>query len=285
MTVHRKIISGLLQYAAIASLLVVPVSGTIGAQTDEYTSVTGRVIDHETRAPIFNVNILVAETLTGTVTDQNGYFTLENVPVGTHTIQFSHINYIPYSHTQFFIPESTDTLYIEMVSRPIELEHVEVVDTIPGRFTPGRPTGYHYTREDIEATAANTFGQLIRSLVPRSRVREDGGDLYIQLQLRTTIAQRYERARPPYPLIILNGMQLGTSPIGLAAVAAPEQIEYFEVIRPPDAENLYGPEATHGAIIIETRDRTGEEELLKPWQRRVIIGGLLGFILSLTFLI
>jgi len=271
-------------YFVITSLIVGLHPLLLISQSDDHTAVTGRVIDHESRTPIFNVNVFVEGTQTGAVTDENGMFTIDTVPAGTQTIHFSHINYISYTYTQYFVPDIADTIYIEMVTRPIEFTEVEVVDTIPGRFTPGRPTGYHYTREDIERSAANTFGQLIRSLVPRAQVREDGGDLYIQLQLRTTIAQRYERARPPYPLVILNGMQMGTSPIGLASVASPDQIESFEVIRPPDSQSLYGPEATHGAIIIETKDRSDDEILLKPWQRRMIVGGLVGFILSLAFL-
>jgi len=272
-------------YIPVLALLAnIFITTQIFAQSDGYSTITGQVIDNETSAPIPHVNVIIEGTEIGASTNENGVFIIENVPPGNQTLQFSHINYIPLSYTHYFLPGLTETVTIEMVSRPIKMEEVEVVDTLPGRFTPGSPTGYHYTRKDIERTGANTFGQLIRTLVPRAQVREDGGDLYIQLQLRTTIAQRYERARDPHPLIILDGINLGTSPIGLAGVVIPSNIEHMEVIRPPDAQNIFGPDAAHGAIIIETIDRSDEEPVLTTTQRTVIAGGLAGLILSLILL-
>jgi len=74
--------------------------------------------------------------------------------------------------------------------------------------------------------------------------------------------------------LILNGIKLGTSPIGSAGIAPPSEISHFEVIRPPDYQYLFGNEATHGEIIIETIDRTGEEQLMSPPVRGLVVGPL-----------
>ena len=76
------------------------------------------------------------------------------------------------------------SFYIRKTSRPIMLDEVEVVDTVSPRFRPG---GYYYTREDIEQTAAVTFGQLLQTLVPQAHIRESGGNLYIQLQRPSSV--------------------------------------------------------------------------------------------------
>ncbi len=280
MKFHPVHIRTVCRYFAFLLLITVAIDHTLTAQTGEHTSLTGRVIDHETQSPIHNVNILIEGTQIGTSTDEEGNFTISNVPAGTQKLLFTHINYILYTYTHIFIPGISETLIIEMISRPILLDEVEVVDTLPRQYA----TGYHFDRKDIEDTAALTFGQLIQRLVPRARITESRGNLYIQLQLRQTIYQRHERMRDPYPLIIINGLKLGTSPIGLAGVAPASQIENVTIIRPPESQSIYGPEGAHGAIIIETRYRSDEDSLFTSRQLNMIVGGIVAFMLAMILI-
>lgn len=267
-------------YILIAAILAVTTNCVLTAQTDERSSITGTVLDQRTREPIENVNIIVEGTQIGATTRADGSFIIENVPPGSQKLIFSHINYVPYSYTQFFAPDISEDIDIELVSRTIIFEQVEVFDTLPGH----RATGYHFTRQDIDNTAAVSFGQLIQALVPRARIQESGGNLYIQLQLRQSIYQRHERMRDPYPLIIINGMVLGTSPIGLGNIAPASQIDNFRVIRPPESQSVFGPEAAHGVIIIETRTATEEDTLLESKHMNMVLGGLAAFLLAMIVL-
>lgn len=241
---------------------------------DERTSLQGTVIDNETEEPVSDVNVMIQGTTIGTSTAHDGIFLLENVPAGLHIVEFSHINYFSYSRPHVFMTGITETIHIEMQSRPIIFDEVEVVDTIPAERSPARMLGYNYDREDIERAGSVTFAQLIRTLVPQARVRESGGNLYIQLRQRATIAQRYDRTRDSNPLIIIDGMQIGTSPIGLSGILNPMDIEHLTVVRPPESQSLYGLNATHGAIVIETKDRSDEEQLLTTAQKLYIASGL-----------
>jgi len=250
-------------------------------QIEQYAVVYGLIVNDETGIPIPDVNITIEETQVGTTSNQNGEFTLTMVPQGTQTFHFSHINYVPVSYTHYFHPGVPDTIYIRMTSRPIMLDEVEVVDTVSPRFRPG---GYYYTREDIEQTAAVTFGQLLQTLVPQANIRESGGNLYIQLQRPSSVGQRFHRGREPYPLIIIDGMRIGTSPIGLAGIADPAHIESFEVVRPPDSQNMYGPEGAFGAIILKTIDRSGSDPLLSSAMRIMLAGTFIGLLLLLFIL-
>lgn len=58
-------------------------------------SVSGVVLDRISRQPISgaNVSILNTEPLLGTITDNNGKFTIENVPIGRQDIQVSFLGY------------------------------------------------------------------------------------------------------------------------------------------------------------------------------------------------
>jgi len=282
MRTYTNYIPKILAHWLIAGLLIAIVIPVTVAQDNQDGTITGRVIDQATQEPIQNVNIIVSGTRLGTSTDENGEFSISNIPRGMHTIQFSHINYILYTYTHFIVSGFSESITIKMYDRSIEFDQVEVVDTLVDRFDGRRPAGYYYTREEIENSAALTFGQLIQTLVPRARVQESQGNLYIQLQLRQTIYQHHERMRDPYPLIILNGMKLGTSPVGLAGVAPPSQIEEFQVIRPPESQAIFGPEATHGAIIIETkRGRDDFDMLLSTKQKNFIVGGIVAFFISM----
>jgi len=54
---------------------------------------SGVVIDTTTKAPVANMNVFVANTTIGTITNQNGEFDLRIVPMSHIEIVFSHVSY------------------------------------------------------------------------------------------------------------------------------------------------------------------------------------------------
>ena len=59
--------------------------------------IKGRVIDQESGEPLFNVNIYLSGTLWGTTSDENGYFVLEDLTIGTYNFKVSFLGYNSYS--------------------------------------------------------------------------------------------------------------------------------------------------------------------------------------------
>ena len=55
--------------------------------------ITGQVIDSATRQPIAGVNVVVEGTRLGTITRDDGTFTIGGVPAGTHTVRARRIGY------------------------------------------------------------------------------------------------------------------------------------------------------------------------------------------------
>jgi len=250
------------------------------ASAQETISITilGRVIDIETRRPIQGVNVLVLGTAWGSSTNERGEFSIRNIPPGHHTLQFTHVNYDTVTHTSTFTTRDGRLLQVEMYGRVIYIGPVEVVDT-PPRFAGG---AYIIGREEILKVNPRTFGDALRQLVPRIWVTEDGGNLYIQLQLRPFI-RRFGR-RDPNPLIILNGMKIGNSPIGLAELVEPSQIQRMEVLNPHESEVLYGAEARYGVIIIDTIEQ--ETRQVSLLTQGIALGGIIASILlSVYFLV
>lgn len=76
------------------TLLLLLIGNTAFSQ--QYTAtIKGRVTDADSKQPIYGVNVIVLNTNPplGAATDLDGYFKIENVTVGRHTIKLSYIGY------------------------------------------------------------------------------------------------------------------------------------------------------------------------------------------------
>jgi len=89
--------------------------------------IAGRVIDKETGEPLPGVNILVQGTTLGSTTDIDGYYTILQVPPGTHILIVSMVGYakITIRNVQVHIDQTTP-VNVQMVSEAIEMENITV---------------------------------------------------------------------------------------------------------------------------------------------------------------
>ena len=72
-------------------MLMMCADGILQAQSS--VRLTGRVYEEESGTPLGGVNIQLETTVFGTVSDDNGYFSIENVPPGTYSVIFSMLGY------------------------------------------------------------------------------------------------------------------------------------------------------------------------------------------------
>jgi TonB-dependent starch-binding outer membrane protein SusC len=219
------------------------------SQTDTFSTLEGTVINRTTGEPIQNVNIILFGTTYGGTTDEDGKFRLMRIPEGRHTLIFSHLGYATYRLTQDF--ESGESYFhpVEMFERPIRLDEMEIIGELHHRYERRASDSYLITRRDILESGIHNFGDLLRYYVPRISIEQDGFDLIISLTRETSLAQRYGGRQNP--LIILNGINIGTSATNLNGIIRPEEIQQVEVIRGPSAM-MFGPEADQGVILIDT---------------------------------
>ncbi|UCH15829.1 MAG: carboxypeptidase-like regulatory domain-containing protein, partial [Bacteroidales bacterium] len=57
------------------------------------SSISGKVIDIETQQPLPYVNIILEGTTTGTISDEDGNFSIDNVSIGRYTLLATMIGY------------------------------------------------------------------------------------------------------------------------------------------------------------------------------------------------
>ncbi|MCI0707760.1 MAG: TonB-dependent receptor [Ignavibacteriae bacterium] len=215
--------------------------------------ISGTVIDANSKEAIPDVNVIIVGTQTGRITDINGYYFFGPLESGSVVIEFSHVSYERISDTLRLLPGDTLTYNVQLVKRAILLDEVNI--TAPKSSSLWKGTGGRVlTRKDIERTAVRGLGDLVRLMSPGSTVVEVGPDLYIDLnksQRRQTRRTAFRDLQQTNPLIILNGMRIGKSPLALNQIIKTEEIDEIVVLKGMEA-GMYGHEGRDGVIIVET---------------------------------
>ena len=75
-----------------ASICLMLIPALLPAQ-QKRASITGVIVDRQTKSPLFYAEVFLANTTIGTTTDTYGRFTVKNVPAGTHQLVVSMIGY------------------------------------------------------------------------------------------------------------------------------------------------------------------------------------------------
>src|SRR6185503_6631429 len=75
-------------------LLLLSIIIHVSAQNVSQT-IKGRVTDKQSQSPLTGATVKVINTSLGSVTDEDGYFKIENVSVGRATIEVSYLGYKP----------------------------------------------------------------------------------------------------------------------------------------------------------------------------------------------
>ncbi len=91
-------------------------------------TIRGTVTDKETYQPLIGVKVLLlnSDPLKGAITDDEGKFRLENVPLGRHAIQLTYFGYETVTKANLDVSTKDIVLTIEMVESVQMLNQVEV---------------------------------------------------------------------------------------------------------------------------------------------------------------
>lgn len=101
-------------------------------------SITGKVLDPETKEALIGVTVLVEGTGLGEITDLEGVFTIKNVPVGAKTIKIKYVGYEDLTREVTVVEGQTASVGdVLMLSTAIGLQEVEVfANIVDDRRTP-----------------------------------------------------------------------------------------------------------------------------------------------------
>ena len=291
--------------------LLAMVSGSVpqvAAQT--VTSITGRVVDGSSGAPVAGAEVIVAGAGVR-VTDAEGLFQFDLVPVGMQVLRVSHVAYGTHEG-EVEVSEAPLRVTVEVSSEAIRLAPL-LVEGMSRVERERRGAGYQINRivrAEIERYE-NTSMRLVDVLtaqIPGVRITRSGvvGQPTC-LEFRGARAGNFIRGLGSSdpgcnsPEVYLDGV-LVHNPATLFGTLPIEDIENIEVVPPSEAGARFGTGSMWGALIINTRWAWSASENNQPsvgysrgpqrydWSletaphqgRKVLLGAAVGNVLGLA---
>ena len=272
----------------IAAILAIPPSFVLSfsAASQSTGSIRGRVTDIQGRRPIPEVQLLVAGTGSGALTNANGEFVILNVPAGPRTVRVRRLGFVPTEDTVTVIAGDAAQLDFSLAQSLTQLEHLVITGT-PG-IAEKRTLGNAITTVDVaELTTKTTVlsvTEVLQSKTPGVTLLGGSGAPGTAGEYRIRGAGSISGYRP---VVFIDGVRYNIDNIGnftatgagLTGLAQssqttsaldlinPNDIESIEVVKGPAAATLYGAEAANGVIQIITKKGTRGQQKLR-WSFR-----------------
>ena len=249
---------GLLAFLALTAVTASPALAQTGV-------VQGLVVDAASMRPLSNVQILVAGTGIGQLTNSSGRYVLLNVPAGEHTVQATLIGFDEATQTVTVTAGQTATADIQMASTAISLN--EIVVTGVGAETTRRALGTSVevlAAEDFELAPVQSVDQLLQGRVAGATVNatsaQPGTGSLINFRGVSSVFGAQT------PVIYVDGVRVdndqstaagtgGEQSSALADILVSD-IERIEVTKGGAASTLFGSDAATGVIQIFTKKGT-----------------------------
>jgi len=234
-------------------------------------TITGRVSDEEDK-PLQDVTVTIKGTTLGTVTDERGEYSLQDVNDNA-TLVFS---YVGMESVQVPVKgRSSISVHLTTISKTLDETVIKGYYSTSKRFNTGnvvKISSEEIGRQPVSNPLAALEGQ-VPGLFITQRNGMSGSDFDVLIRGRNSIQNGTE------PLYIIDGVpfpsdrltQLNLFSAGNVFNSInPRSIESIEVLKDADATAIYGSRGANGVIIITTKKgvsgKTGlEVNIYKGW--------------------
>ena len=242
------------------------------AVAQEGYTITGTVVEATSQRPLGSVTVLLGGTPLGTLTRDNGEFTLRaRVQPGTYTLQYSHLGHGKVTNELRLGSDQNVNVGVVQL-RPAAVQLTEMVVTGTGAPAERRQLGNTVVTvpgEQVnDAPAAQSVDKALQGKVLGAVISQNngqpGGGVSIRLRGTGSILGGAE------PLIVIDGVIVENNSDALVSLGAnasrggaalsnslsdiaPGDIERVEVVKGAAAAALYGSRANNGVIQIFTK--------------------------------
>lgn len=251
----------------IAAIMLLLVQFTVAQQR----TVTGKVTDEASGAPLYRITIQIKGANRGSVTKEDGSFSV-NVQ-NNEVLVFSSVNY----ETEEVRVGNNNVINVRLRLKKSELE--EVVVTGYGIKRQKRELGYSTQEvkgEEIEQAKRENFLNALAGRVAGATITSTSGapGASAQIILRGAVSLNGRNQ----PLMVVDGLVIDNSTFNQDALVGstnvnsgvnflnrgndysnrgidinPDDIESISILKGPEAMTLYGSEGSSGAIVITTK--------------------------------
>jgi TonB-linked SusC/RagA family outer membrane protein len=208
---------------------------------------TGKVTDAGTGEAMAGVNIIVKGTVTGTLTDSKGMYTLSVTDMNA-TLIFSFIGYV----NQEVPLNGREALDIALTAETRSLDEVVVVGY--GAVKKANLTGAvaSVNGKQIIQRPVTSTGSMLQGLMSGVEVTQGSGEPGAEgISIRIRGLGTFSNAGSA-PLVLIDGVQ------GALETLDPNNIESISVLKDAASASIYGARAANGVILVTTK--TGKKE-------------------------
>ena len=100
------------------------------AFSQNFGQLSGKILDSKTQLPIEGVNILLEGTQIGSITDNDGYFNIENINPKTYNVIISHIGYQPKTLFNIIVKKfGTPNIQVFIENSANELDEIVLIQS------------------------------------------------------------------------------------------------------------------------------------------------------------
>lgn len=232
----------------LAALAVVLGAGSVLAQTSR---IEGTVRDAQSRDPVENARVSVVGTNLFALTNVNGYYAIENVPVGTYDVRVQVIGFQSVVFTNQRVTAGLPTtVNFQLQPSILRIEGVVVTGVAEGTQAVKLPfTVAQVGGEELPVPPQSAEAAIRGKVSGVKMVRNEGtpgSGITVLLRGATSINTS---GRSNEPLYVVDGVIMGQSMVDVDAL----DIENIEVVKGAAAAALYGARAANGVISIQTR--------------------------------
>lgn len=259
-------IAPLLRRLLTSALALLTVAGTVAPKALQAQAaggtVVGRVTDAATGQPIQQARVLVQGTQVGSLTAENGRYSLRVPSTGAIVLEVSRIGYEAKRININVTSGAPITQDVALSQAAFSLS--AVVTTVTGqqrKVELANATAQVNVAEKIAELPVQNMGQLLSGRAAGVQVVSAGAT---GAGSRIRIRGQASLSLSNDPVVIIDGVRMtanaGSSSIGVGGSTPsrlddlnPEEIENIEVVKGPSAATLYGTEAANGVINITTK--------------------------------
>jgi TonB-linked SusC/RagA family outer membrane protein len=253
-----------------AALFAVVLCARLGGAQEARGTITGRVIDEESRQPVPAAQVRVVGTTLGVQSSPEGRYAIPNVPAGPVTVRVIRVGYGEQSR-QVTVAAGAPTP-VDFVMRRVAVQLSAVVTTATGqerRVEVGNAIAQVDAAELVRDRQIGSVSDLLTARTAGVQVlppSTTGASARIRIRGTNSLSLSND------PIYVIDGVRVrsdaasstidvgGTAP-GRASDINPDEIEKIEVVRGPSAATLYGTDAANGVIVITTtRGRAGRPQ-------------------------
>jgi TonB-linked SusC/RagA family outer membrane protein len=232
---------------SLAAILLLFLCNTLSLSAQTGEKMKGKVVD-TTGETLPGVTIQIAGSTRGAVTDLDGYFEMDNIPVGTKLVA----SYLGMENKEFHFQGKDHELIIVLESKTNELDEVTVVafakqkkESVIAAVTTIKPGELKVPSSNLTTALAGRISGII-SYQRSGEPGQDNADFFVRGI--TTFGNGKAN-----PLILIDGVELSSDDL---ARLNTDDIASFSVMKDANATALYGARGANGVILVTTKEGT-----------------------------